>query len=165
MTRWQIAALVAFVVALIASFFLFVAPDWLYHPLGYCAGTPVEIRDCKGYNSWSGSFSDVTELTDLAAVLITVFSVWMHTRCDSPGCLRKGKYKTANGHHRQCRVCHPDLPDHKLSKTEIHELHHAFKRNPLAGLDDDLRQLADLPPSTEARQFARRLGQRLNGER
>lgn len=132
MTRGQVIGAVAFVVLLVAAFFLFVAPDWLYYPLGYCSGTAVQVRDCKGYNSWSGSFSDVTELTDLAAVAVAVFSLWLHSRCDTPGCLKHGKYRTADGHHRQCRKCFPDVPNRKLTQAEIHERHQAAK-SPMKG--------------------------------
>lgn len=59
------------------------------------------------------------------AVLLTA---WWHTRCDTPRCFRHGRYKTADGHHRQCRACHPDIPDHKLSRAEIHERHQAAKQ-------------------------------------
>lgn len=54
-------------------------------------------------------------------------AAWWHTRCDTPRCVRRGKHRTSDGQHKLCRVCHPDLPDHKLSLAEIHERHHAHK--------------------------------------
>lgn len=123
MTRKQTILLILGVLLVVATLVLWVLPSWLWHPLGLCAGTPVQVRDCKGYNSWSGSFSDISEIT----LVLGAFSWWVHTRCDSLGCLRSGKHATADGQHKLCRHCHPDMPNRRLSRLEIHARHHAAK--------------------------------------
>lgn len=59
--------------------------------------------------------------------VVTLGALWWHTRCDTPRCFRKGKHPTADGLHKICRVCHPDLPNRKLSLAEIHARHEAAK--------------------------------------
>lgn len=76
----------------------------------------------NGYQFWSsGPGPGLGQIT----LVIGVVSWWVHHRCDTPRCLRKGRYQTADGHHKLCRVCHPDLPNHRLSLVEIHARHHA----------------------------------------
>lgn len=62
------------------------------------------------------------------AIASGAFVMWRAHRCD--GCRRRiGRHPTADGHHKLCRVCHPDLPNRRLSLSEIHERHHAAKRS------------------------------------
>jgi len=51
----------------------------------------------------------------------------LHTRCDTPRCLRRGKHPTADGQHKLCRRCHPDMPNERLTLAQIHDRHHAAK--------------------------------------
>lgn len=128
MTRRQITATVAVALALVVFVLVWVLPDFIYHPIGYCSGPAIQVRDCRGYGFWSGiAGSFLTSLLTGSGMWTAAFMFWWHTRCDTPGCLRHGRYKTADGHHRQCRVCHPDLPDTKPTKAQIHALHHAAK--------------------------------------
>lgn len=60
--------------------------------------------------------------------VIVLGNLWWHTRCDSPRCMRKGRHKTADGHHKLCRPHHPDLPNRKPSLNEIHLRHHAASK-------------------------------------
>jgi hypothetical protein len=122
MTRKQLllAGLVTLVVLVVL--FVVVLPVWLWHPLGVCSGTSIQVRDCKGYNFWSGSFADVGEITLIGAV----FAVYRRHNCGAPRCWRIGKHKTADGLHCLCARHHPDLPNDgsSLSLEEIWKRHH-----------------------------------------
>jgi hypothetical protein len=123
MTRRQILIAVALLLAVLVGLVLFVLPDWLWHPLGYCSGTRVQVRDCKGYNSWSGSFSDLGEITLIGGLI----AVYRKYNCGAPKCWRIGKHPTADGLHSLCARHHPDLPadGHSLSLDEIWKRHRA----------------------------------------
>jgi hypothetical protein len=82
---------------------------WLWHPLSG-----------PGYQWWSGLGSDLGQVT-LIGLLI---GAWRQVNCASSWCFRLGKHATADGHHKLCRRHHPDLPNHRLSLSEIHERHH-----------------------------------------
>lgn len=75
---------VAAIVYAIGSFL----PDWFWHPLGYCTGTHVAIRDCKGYNLWSGTGSDVSELQTPFALTVVVLGFWRVHNCHVKRCWR-----------------------------------------------------------------------------
>lgn len=47
-------------------------PHWLWHPLGQCAGTHAELIRCRSYNFWSGSASDISEIT-LIGIAVGVY--------------------------------------------------------------------------------------------
>lgn len=129
MTRRQILLAVGVVIAAIVFLLVWVVPDFIYHPIGYCVGPPVQVRSCRGYGFWSGiAGSFLTSLLTGSGMWTGAFMWWLHTRCDTPGCLRRGKHPTADQMHKLCRVCHPDHPGHKLSLDEIKVLHHAAKR-------------------------------------
>lgn len=128
MTARQVCVAVALAIAAIVFLLVWVVPAFVYHPIGYCVGPPAQVRACRGYGFWSGiAGSFLTSLLTGSGMWTGMFMWWWHSRCDTPRCLRKGKYKTADGHHKQCRVCHPDLPDHKPTRDEIHRMHHAAK--------------------------------------
>jgi hypothetical protein len=97
-------------------------PSYLAHPLGYCAGSKVAVRDCQGYNSWSGIISDFGEITLVAGLVTISYHVWRHVNCVEPKCPKIGKYKTADGLHRYCGPHHPDHP-HLDTREEIHARH------------------------------------------
>lgn len=96
---------------------------WLFHGLSTYL---LHSQHGNGYQFWSSGpgpgLGQVTLLGGLA-------TWWGHTRCDTPRCFRKGKHLTADGHHKLCRVCHPDLPNHRLSLAEIHLRHHQAKES------------------------------------
>jgi hypothetical protein len=77
----------------------------------------------NGYMWWSGPGANFGELTIFGSVV----AIWRHINCESPGCLRRGHYPTADKLHHLCRKHHPDLPNHRLSLEEIHERHHKAK--------------------------------------
>lgn len=77
----------------------------------------------NGYQFWSGIGSDIGEVSLIGALMM----VYRHHNCAAPRCLRIGKHLTADGLHKLCRRCHPDLPKHRLSLAEIHERHHDAK--------------------------------------
>jgi hypothetical protein len=97
----------------------------LTHPLGACkaAGSASQVAACKSYNLWSGSVSDIGEITLVGGAI----ALLKHANCDAPRCLRYGPHRTADGHHKLCRQHHPDLPSHRLSLKEIHERHRKAK--------------------------------------
>lgn len=77
-----------------------------------------------GYAFWSsGPGPGLGQIT----LLVGLVSWWLHHRCDTSKCFRKGRYRTADGHHHLCRRCHPDLPDHRLSRDEIIARHEAHR--------------------------------------
>jgi hypothetical protein len=84
----------------------------LWHPL---SGT--------GASLYGGVLGDLGELTLVAGAL----ALLKHLNCDAPGCWRYGPHRTADRHHKLCRVHHTDLPNHKLSLEEIVERHHKHK--------------------------------------
>lgn len=74
----------------------------------------------NGYAWWSSGPGPGLGQVTLVVGLVTW---WLHTRCDNPRCVRKGKYQTADGHHKLCRGCHTGFPNHRLSLAEILERH------------------------------------------
>lgn len=125
MTRKQVIWLLVAIVLFLAFFAIFLAPVWLWHPLGYCAtaGSTKAVVGCKGYNFWSGIFSDVGEITLLGGAI----AAYRKFNCGAPGCLRIGKHPTADGLHHLCKKHHPDIPDSGHTLAEIHESHRAAK--------------------------------------
>ena len=108
------------IVAVLACLVFVVLPDWLWHPLGYCTGSKIAVRDCKGYGIWSGIGSDVGEITLVAGLI----GMWHHVNCHAPGCPWFGRHKTADG-TPLCRRHHPDLMGKKRTLVEIHRDHRA----------------------------------------
>lgn len=109
------------------------APSWLWHPLGYCSGTPIQIRDCKGYNSWSGSFSDISEITLIGIVIsgiVGAFRVKKHFECHEQTCRHLGVHKVDGTPHRTCWHHHPVLSQHPRGKVPLVHIHqaHAARR-------------------------------------
>lgn len=87
---------------------------WLWHPL---IG--------PGYQFWSGIASDVGEVTVIGACV----GMYRVHNCAAPRCWRIGRHPTADGMHKLCRRCHPDLPKHRLSLDEIRSLHHTARHH------------------------------------
>lgn len=85
---------------------------WFWHPL---VG--------PGYQFWSGIEGSIPQIAGLGLLA----GLLKHLNCDSPRCYRYGPHRTADGHHKLCRIHHPDLPNHRLSLEEILERHHAHR--------------------------------------
>jgi hypothetical protein len=81
----------------------------------------------NGYQFWSGIASDFGEATIVTAVVGGIVTHYRSINCMAPRCWRIGHFRTADGHHRLCRVCHPELRNKRLSLPEIHALHYAAK--------------------------------------
>jgi hypothetical protein len=101
------------------------APSWFWHPLGYCTGSKVSIRDCKGYNSWSGSFSDIGEVTIVGGMITLVIGFWRHVNCHVDGCYRIGRHKMAGGKYVLCTKCLKSDPEHpdEVTREHVHAAH------------------------------------------
>lgn len=84
-----------------------IGPDWLYHPLGECTGTPAAIVRCRSYNWWSGIEGAIPQLSilSLAAAFLLKHNCYEHK------CFRIGRVLGDDGHHRckrHHRVEHPE---------------------------------------------------------
>ena len=90
-----------------------IGPGWLWHPLGNCPGTYAEHIRCLSYNAWSGSFSDLGEITLVASALSLLILVWHHLNCGAPGCYRIGKHHYTDKDGKRHSLCHVhDIDDH-----------------------------------------------------
>lgn len=120
---WLAAALLLITIGLIITF---VIPAWLWHPLGVCAGAPTQVRDCKGYNLWSGIAGSCVTGSGIWTGAITM---WWHRTCHAPGCLRLARHPTADSTHVLCGRHHPDIPAGGRTLEQIHAAHHAAKES------------------------------------
>lgn len=87
-----------------ALFIVFVTPDWAWHPLGYCSGTASQVKNCKGYNFYSGIGANLQEVTLFVAIAI----FWLKHNCYEHGCPWVGRVKGDDGHLR-CKGHHRAL--------------------------------------------------------
>jgi hypothetical protein len=94
------------------------AASFLLHPLGYCSGTPGQVSACRGYNFWSGIFSDITIFTGFAAVLI---AFWRTHNCHVHGCFRLLWHTHPVHGHPVCKHHHPHTvhPDHIAETVNV----------------------------------------------
>lgn len=91
---------------------------YLAHPLGYCTGTRAVVKECRGYNFWSGLGSDLGEVSVLAGLLSVGVAVYRHTRCHHDGCRKFGRFP--HGHLRLCHTHHPLTPnDGRITAAHI----------------------------------------------
>lgn len=74
------------------------------HPLGYCSGTPGQVDACRGYNFWSGIFSDATIFTGFVAVML---AWWRTHNCHVHGCYRLLWHTHPVHGHPVCKHHHP----------------------------------------------------------
>lgn len=113
MTRRQ--AIIATVPLLIAAGLLitFVIPAWIFHPL---IG--------RGYQFWSGIAGSFLLGGGIWSGIAVTY--WKHS-CHAPGCLRIGRFHTADRTAVLCSKHHPDIPAGGRSLAEIHADHHAAK--------------------------------------
>ena len=121
---WLTVALLS--VAVIA-WLLSIAPSWLYHPLGYCTGNTISVRDCKGYNSWSGSFSDISEVSLLLGIITGFLTahrfLHSHFECHSGVCHRLGFHRVEGTPFRTCWHDHPVLGRHEKHGVPLVHIH------------------------------------------
>jgi hypothetical protein len=110
-------------------------PEWLYHPLGNCTGTPAERTRCLSYNFWSGIGSDLAYITTIGGALLVGWRAYKRWRkvheCHEEGCKLLGTFLLPSG-ARACVLHHPHLdtrpPDergliHKLQLKHLEDLH------------------------------------------
>ena len=126
-----LAVAVIVVLVLVA---VWIGPAWLWHPLGQCTAASSnhvvavhEIVRCKSYNAWSGSFSDVSEVTLLFTALASAVTLYRtyrkHVECHEEGCKRRGKYVIEGG-VRCCDEHHPALDERDVKdRGFVHKLH------------------------------------------
>lgn len=100
---------------------LTVGPEWLYHPLGQCAGTHAEIIRCKSYNFHSGIFGNWAIVTTLLAGLA---GFWVKHNCHEHRCLRLSWHPDAEG-HPVCKRHHEDHPSKGWFRTDANHPRHA----------------------------------------
>ena len=82
----------------------FAVANFLLHPLGYCSGTHQQIEACRGYNFWSGIFSDATIFTGFVAVL---GAFWRTHNCHVHRCWRLMWHTHPVHGHPVCQHHHP----------------------------------------------------------
>jgi len=88
-----------------------IGPEWLWHPLGQCVGSHAEYIRCRSYNFWSGSGSDLGELT-LLGILGTAALAYKQRNCHVRWCWRMS-FHPVRGTTRV--VCH------KHHTVEVHD--------------------------------------------
>lgn len=81
---------------------------FLAHPLGLCTGTATQVKECRGYNFWSGIVSDLGEITIVGGLITIVLAMWHHHNCHVPGCWRWSWHPNPETGHPECKVHHPD---------------------------------------------------------
>lgn len=72
------------------------------------------------YGLWSGSWSDIGEIT----LLGLAFTWYKSTRCHVDTCHKYGRHPFQ--HYKLCKKHHPDVPD-KLTHLHILKLHKEIK--------------------------------------
>lgn len=97
---------------LIWAFVYYIVPDWFWHPLGYCTGTPHQVELCKGYNSWSGILGSF--IASVPQWLIALALFWRHNNCGHKGCWNTGHKHPGHG-QPMCDIHYDETP-HKLRK-------------------------------------------------
>lgn len=112
------------------------------HPLGYCSGTPGQVDACRGYNFWSGIFSDATIFTGFLAVL----AAWWRTHnCHVNGCFRLLWHTHPVHGHPVCKHHHP----HTVFADRVEEtvsVPAELKASTMTGEGDAATSVAAEPP-------------------
>lgn len=109
------AAVAAAALAALAAAAVVLGPGWLWHPLGYCTGGQVAVRDCESYNFWSGiSGSNIT----LPVAAAAYAAGWWHQHnCHVQGCMRLQWHPHPEHGHPVCRRHFPsDAPSASETK-------------------------------------------------
>ena len=121
-----VVLIVVALLALLAAWLIAFAPAWLWHPLGQC--TPAssnhviavhEVVRCKSYNAWSGSFSDISEVTLIFTAITSAVAAWRiykaHVECHVEGCSKHG-YPVHGTPYRACHEHHP-AAEHEVGEA------------------------------------------------
>ncbi len=127
MTRGHVlAAILAVSVLAVVAGLLLAAPSWFWHPLGMCTGGPIAVRDCKGYNAWSGSFSDIGEITILGGLITATVAAWRLKKayeCHAETCRKLGVHHVEGTPYRACWHHHPVLGKHPRGRVPLVHIH------------------------------------------
>jgi hypothetical protein len=84
-----------------------VGPEWLWHPLGQCAGTHAEVVRCRSYNAHSGIFGQIAILGSVVAGFLATYRLYRkHTECHVEGCSKRG-HPVHGTPYRACHEHHP----------------------------------------------------------
>lgn len=120
-------ALVTFAAAVMAAAVIFY--DQWQHWLAYATGSyNCPKTGCPGgvahnYNFFSGSGSDIGQITLVGSIVALIVTTLRKNNCEVHGCWRLGRHQTAAG-HVVCRRHHPD--DH-LTAEAVAEAHEEAK--------------------------------------
>jgi hypothetical protein len=112
------------------------------HPLGYCSGTPGQVDACRGYNFWSGIFSDATIFTGFVAVML---AWWRTHNCHVHGCYRLLWHTHPVHGHPVCKYHHP----HTVRSDRVDETRSdpaEVKASTMTGESDASTSVAAEPP-------------------
>jgi hypothetical protein len=95
--------------------------NWLYWFFGIGGSGP-------HYGFWSGTGSDIGEVTILGAVLVGVH----HLNCHAKGCWRLSRHQVEGTPYKVCRKHHPSIPSGGPTLDQIHAAHaaHVAKSKP-----------------------------------
>lgn len=106
---------------------------WLAHATGSYNCPPA---GCPGgsphnYNFWSGSGSDIGQVTLIGIAATAALAWWHKINCHTAGCWRIGRHEKAGGEFVVCRRCHNKIeghqPGHKLTIEHLRERHLAHR--------------------------------------
>jgi hypothetical protein len=103
-----------------------VGPEWLWHPLGQCAGTHAEVERCKSYNFHSGITGSLIYISLFISFIYTAYKFYRHVEChvEAPkNCRRIGRPVAGTG-HRACRLHHPHAEEKGTGITAEDILRH-----------------------------------------
>lgn len=124
---WIIALVViAIITALTVVFILF--QHWIAIHTGtdylLCGHPPTACPNQPFYNAWSGSVSDIAEITLPFEVLAGMFALYkVHFECHNAPCHKPFARVTKEG-HKLCHTCITKHPD-ELELIEAHPEHFA----------------------------------------
>lgn len=87
--------ILAIVLAVLAAIIWAIShlPPWWNpgHALGACTGlSHAQMINCKSYNLYSGSLSDVSELALIVSIVSAMVGLYLHHQCEKPGCKKVG---------------------------------------------------------------------------
>lgn len=116
-------------------------PAWFWHPLGDCDGAKDVVRDCMGYNSWSGIFSDIGEVTLIVGLVTGAVAarrfLHKHFECHEETCHRLGVHPVHGTPYRTCWRHHPVLAVHEKGSVPLAHIQDAHAAAHLAGRRDE----------------------------
>lgn len=110
---------------------------WWWHALQHWLAVHTGSSNTPGappnYNFWSGSGSDIGEVTILGGLL----AIYKRHNCHTRWCWRFGRHDFTDDAtgltYRLCRHCHPEHPGRQLHRARIAVIH---ERNQQGGGDE-----------------------------